>query len=644
MMISSYSHGLVALSVVIATLASYAALDLAGRTRAARGLRQWIWLTGGATAMGLGIWAMHYIGMLAFHLPIPVLYDLPTVIVSLLAAIAASAGALFVVSRNQLTVGSVVAGSIFMGSGIAAMHYTGMAAMRLAAMCHYDRGLVALSVVLAIVISLVALILTFLLRDEVRARSWRKVGSALLMGLAIPVMHYTGMAAASFTDAPLIEDTSRAVSISTLGVFGIASVALTALALAIFTSIVDRRFSSCTLELESSEHRYRLLIERSPAGVYRSTIDGQMLDVNEACFNIFGYGSREEHLAHNACEAWFEPADREAFVARLIQLKSLALSEQCYRRKDGTPLWVLETVTLLEGQNGAPAIVEGMLIDITMRKQAFEEMHLAKEAAEEANRAKSEFLANMSHELRTPLNAIMGFAEVMHTGTVGPVSAEHKEYLGYILTSSAHLLGVINDILDLARVEAGKLQLEMIRFVPRIAIEEVVDLLAQRADSKGVELTCLVSEHIPRVVRGDSVRLRQILTNLLGNAIKFTQTGAVVLQATLLDDLRDDVTMRFDITDTGIGISPEDQRCLFQSFSQADSSTTRKFGGSGLGLVISKRLAELMGGRIWVESELGKGSTFSFTVRLGNILEERIVAATPHEGLRGSYVLAVDDT
>ena len=433
--------------------------------------------------------------------------------------------ALFVVSRNELTVLSVVAGSIVMGSGIAAMHYTGMAAMRLAAMCHYDSRLVALSVVLAIVISLVALILTFLLRDEVKARSWRKSGSALLMGLAIPVMHYTGMAAASFTAAPLIEDTSRAVSISAVGVFGIASLTLTALALAILTSLMDRRSSSHTLELESSENRYRLLFERSPAGVYRSTIDGHLLDVNEACFSIFGYGSREEHLAHNASEVWFEPADREVFIARLVQMKSLALSEQCYRRKDGTPVWVLETVTLLEGQDGAPAVVEGTLIDITRRKQAYQEMHLAKEAAESANRAKSEFLANMSHELRTPLNAIMGFAGLMHSGRVGPVSAEHEEYLGDILTSSKHLLQLIDDILDLARVESGKMQLEMITFVPRTPIEEVADLLAERAQSKGVELVCLIPHDIPPVVRGDAGRLRQILTNLLGNAVKFTRDG-----------------------------------------------------------------------------------------------------------------------
>ena len=204
------------------------------------------------------------------------------------------------VSRNRLTVPSVVAGSIVMGSGIAAMHYIGMAAMRLPAMHHYDSRLVALSVALAIVISLVALILTFLFRDEVRASSWRKVGSAVLMGVAVPVMHYTGMAAASFTAAPMMGDTSRAVSISTVGVVGISSVTLVVLAFAILTSIIDRRFSSQTLELESSENRYRLLFERSLAGVYRSTIDGRILDVNEACFRIFGYASREEHLAHNA--------------------------------------------------------------------------------------------------------------------------------------------------------------------------------------------------------------------------------------------------------------------------------------------------------------------------------------------------------
>ena len=203
-----------------------------------------------------------------------------------------------------------------------------------------------------------------------RAGSWRKVGSAVLMGVAIPVMHYTGMAAASFSAAPLMDSTAHAVSINEVGVIGISSVTLVVLAFAILTSIIDRRFSFQTLELESSEKRYRLLFERSLAGVYRSTIDGRLLDVNDACFRIFGYASREEHMAHNASDMWFQPADRDEFVARLIRLKSLANVESCYRRKDGASVWVLESATLIEGQKGEPTVIEGTVIDITTRKLA----------------------------------------------------------------------------------------------------------------------------------------------------------------------------------------------------------------------------------------------------------------------------------
>ncbi|MEO8078180.1 MAG: MHYT domain-containing protein [Acidobacteriota bacterium] len=404
-MIGKYHFGLVALSVVIAMVASYAALDLAGRTKAAEGARRWIWLGGGATAMGLGIWAMHYIGMLAFHLPVLVLYDVPTVILSLLAAIAASAVALFVVSRRTLTVPSLIVGSIVMGSGIAAMHYIGMAAMRLSAICRYDWRIVALSIVLAIVISLVALVLTFLLRDEVRISSWRKVGSAVLMGVAVPVMHYTGMAAATFTPAPLTADTSWAVSISGVGVAAITAVTFMVLAFAILTSIIDRQLSAQALELKSSENRYRLLFERSLAGFYRSTIDGRILDVNEACFRMFGYASREEYLARNAAEVWFDPADRDEFIARLIRLKNVANAEYRYRRKDGTPVWVLESVALLQGDDGTPAVIEGTMVDITARKQAEQEMHHARAAAESANEIKSEFLGRL-----------VGVLDAMRTG------------------------------------------------------------------------------------------------------------------------------------------------------------------------------------------------------------------------------------
>ncbi|MQA29013.1 MAG: PAS domain S-box protein [Luteitalea sp.] len=639
-MIATYDYSLVGLSVLIAIFASYAALDLAGRTTAARDTRRWIWLIGGASAMGLGIWAMHYIGMLAFDLPVPVLYDVPTVIASLLAAVVASAVALFVVSRNRLTVPIVAAGSIVMGSGIAVMHYTGMAAMRVAAMCHYNLWVVALSVALAIVISLVALILTFLSRDERRVSSWRKLGSAVLMGVAVPVMHYTGMAAVDFTAAPMIGDTSRAVSVSTLGIAGISSVTLMVLGFAVLTAIVDRRFSSQSLELESTEHRYRMLFERSLAGVYRCTVDGAVLDVNEACFRIFGYASREEQLAGNAADVWFDPADRAEFVARIVRLRSVVNSEGRYRRKDGTPVWVLESVTLLDGARGESAILEGTLIDITSRKQAEQEMHRAKEAAESANQAKSEFLANMSHEIRTPLNGVIGMTELL---LFTELSGEQRGYAEEVLGSAKSLLTTLNDILDYSKVDAGQMQLEAIDFVLQTSIEEVAGLLAERAQSKGLEIACVIQHDLPAVVRGDPGRLRQILANLLGNSIKFTQAGEVVLRARLAGESADEVTVRFDLTDTGIGISSDDLGRLFQSFSQADGSTTRKFGGTGLGLAISKRLTELMGGEIGVESEVGKGSTFWFTVRLHKVPASRMVAPTLREGLRGLHALAVDD-
>jgi len=361
----SYDYGLVALSVLIAILASYTALDLAGRVTAARGWARLTWLTGGAIAMGLGIWSMHYIGMLAFSLPVPVRYFLPTVVMSLLAAIFASAVALYVASRQTMGPLPAAIGSIIMGSGIAGMHYIGMAAMRLSGECMYDMRLVSLSVVLAIVISLVALWLTFRLRGEMRGTGWRKIASALVMGAAIPVMHYTGMAAVSFAPSGVPADWSHALSISSLGVAAITIVTFMVLGVAILTSFLDRRFSAQTLELESSEARYRLLFERSLAGVYRITLEGRILDCNDAFSRIFGYASRAEHLAHAANDHYLGPADREAYSARLQEQKALTNFERCLRRKDGNPVWVLENATFLDGKNGAPGVIEGTLIDIT---------------------------------------------------------------------------------------------------------------------------------------------------------------------------------------------------------------------------------------------------------------------------------------
>jgi two-component system, cell cycle sensor histidine kinase and response regulator CckA len=376
-LIGWYNYRLVALSVVIAIFASYAALDLAGRVTAARGIVRAAWLMGGASAMGLGIWSMHYIGMLAFSLPIPVLYDWPTVVLSLVAAILSAAIALYVVSRKRMGPWAAVAGSIPMGAGIAAMHYTGMDAMRLAAMCHFDTGLVVLSVVLAIVISFVALWLAFLARVERRGSAWRKIISAIVMGAAIPVMHYTGMAAASFTVSEEVPNLSHAVSISALGTTGIVLVTLLVLGLAVLTSLFDRRYSAQTLELESAEQRYRLLFERSLAGVMRTTLEGAILDCNHTCARIFGYASRDELKASPMGDRFFDPEDRNSFIARLKEEKSLTNYEHCLRRKDGSPVWLLGSANLVEGRDGEPAVNEETLIDITERKKAEETFHKA---------------------------------------------------------------------------------------------------------------------------------------------------------------------------------------------------------------------------------------------------------------------------
>ena len=279
-MTGSYDYRLVVLSVLIAMFASYAALDLSGRITAASGWGRAAWLTGGSTAMGFGIWSMHFTGMLAFGLPVPVRYDWPTVLVSLLAAIFSSAVTLSVVSRKKMGPLHAWTGSLVTGVGISAMHYTGMAAMRLAAVCRFDLHLVTLSVVLSILISLAALSLAFYFRKGTSGAGWQKIAGAMLLGAAIPVTHYSGMAAARFMPSNVPQDLSHSVSISSLGTAGIATATLIVLSLTVLMSFVDRRFYAQALELELSEQRYRQLFERSLAAVYRTVLGGHILDCN----------------------------------------------------------------------------------------------------------------------------------------------------------------------------------------------------------------------------------------------------------------------------------------------------------------------------------------------------------------------------
>jgi two-component system, sensor histidine kinase and response regulator len=395
--------------------------------------------------------------------------------------------------------------------------------------------------------------------------------------------------------------------------------------------------------LRQSEERYRLVARATDETIWDSDILADEQTWNGAVQTMFGYPPEQK-----TSTAWWEehihPGDRERILASVDDVLEgggeVWSEEYRCRRADGAYSTVVDRAYVARDAEGRPVRMIGSMSDITGRKQYERELRVAREEAERANRAKSEFLANMSHEIRTPMNGILGMTELLLDT---PLDEEQREFAQTVRLSGQNLMMIINDILDFSKIEAGAMRLETIDLDLRSTVEDVSVLLGGRAQDKGLELASLVEPDVPEALRGDPGRLRQILTNLLGNAIKFTDEGEVVVRVELLDEDEGTATVRFEVSDTGIGMSPEQQRRLFLAFTQADASTTRRYGGTGLGLAISKQLVNLMGGEMRVESEPGSGSTFSFAVTFGKQADEAGAARAATADLVGRRVIVVDD-
>jgi len=395
-------------------------------------------------------------------------------------------------------------------------------------------------------------------------------------------------------------------------------------------------------EVQISADRLRLLTDAAPIGIFHTDAENRYIYTNPPWSEITGISPEAA-----AGEQWHTIIDPEQRTQLLEEFPddALARAELCHRfeiKGPGRPARiVLVTSRLIRGSNGAIEGWVGTLADVTAEAGAESAMSDARDEATEASRLKSDFLANMSHEIRTPMNGVIGLTDLL---LETQLDARQRDYAQTVRNSGEALLTIIDDILDFSKIEAGKLELEDVGFSPREIVEGVVDLLAGSAQAKGLELIAVIEPTVPVMVSGDPGRLRQVLTNLIGNSIKFTHSGEIIVRVRECPEPGEPgFVVRFEVSDTGDGIAPEKLATVFQPFVQADTSTSRKYGGTGLGLAISSHLVTLMGGDSGVSSELGTGSTFWFTIRVHADPRATNAPAAPDSRLGGVTALIVDD-
>ena len=610
MLHTGYNPSLVALSIAIAVLASYTALDLGGRIRAATPGARWGWLGSASLAMGGGIWAMHFVGMLAFEMGMPVVYGIRLTLLSFVVAVGSTGAAFAWVTRLGARPRDILLSGPLMGVGVAAMHYTGMAAMRIPGNLAYDPPIVTVSVLIAVTAATVALWLTTRQNDV-----WQKALAASVMGLAVAGMHYTGMAAATFTEemhgAAMAHPSGVGLGQQNLALY-VAGATFLILFLGMFASALDQQ--RIGRDLHASEARFRVAAETVGDIIWSTDARGEMQGA-QASWQRFT-GQSETQCQGEGWAASIHPDDLQLTLSAwrsAVQARQPFGFEHRVLRHDGVYRACSVRAAAVMGRDGRMLEWVGVHEDVTERREFETALRDARDTAERANEAKSLFLANMSHELRTPLAAIIGYGEMLREEMVdGADSPSLVGDMDKIQGNAHHLLGLINDVLDISKVESGKMEVHAETFEVGALLGEVASVVEGLVAKKGNRLVVDVGPDGLGLACTDVTKLRQILMNLLGNAAKFTEAGTITLSGRRHVGQPD--SLAFSVADTGIGMTGEQVGQLFQRFHQADVSTTRKFGGTGLGLALSKALGAMLGGDLTVESVPDRGSTF--TLRL----------------------------